>query len=326
MDSTPIASFLDSTYPTPPLLPYDPSIQSRARAAVGPAIRISIPPRELSILSPRSQEYFRRTREAALGGQRLEELLEKEEEVWKGAEEEMREVAKVLMARENEGLFGPMREWRPSQMDFWIAGAMQAARCKAPAPEVSKNDVYLLQRSSDNSLPVKVDPTADVPGGRQCDEISYKSTAPPPPYRPGATGSALPMLSGDGARAIDRNVRKTEEAAQDANGAQQQVVNVHDIKHARICIAPCTMESSPSATTTAASSTVTSFAYGSAVLATSQEDDEEVDTNSYGELWGLGQQLAAPEGVAKRLCRCGWRRGCACDWCVADGEWDSEEE
>lgn len=132
MDSTPIASFLDSTYPSPPFLPptnHDTLIQSRARAAVGPAIRISITPRELHILSPRSQEYFRRTREAALGHP-LEELIEggKEDEVWQTAEDAMKEVSEMLMGRENEGLFGPLREWRPSQTDFWIAGAMQAAR------------------------------------------------------------------------------------------------------------------------------------------------------------------------------------------------------
>ncbi|KAB2569268.1 hypothetical protein DBV05_g12058 [Lasiodiplodia theobromae] len=132
MDSTPIALFLESTYPAPPLTPpsgHDLAIQSRARAAVGPAFRTSITPRELRILSPRSQEYFRRTREAALGVQRLEELLEppgKEEEVWRGVEGAMREVGEMMRTSKAEGPF--VLGERPCQTDFWIAGALQAAR------------------------------------------------------------------------------------------------------------------------------------------------------------------------------------------------------
>ncbi|ELR04498.1 hypothetical protein GMDG_06800 [Pseudogymnoascus destructans 20631-21] len=77
IDSTPIAKFLEATYPTPPLpltSSLDGTIELQARSVVGPTFRASVVPREINILSLRSQEYFRRTREAALG-RKLEDCL-----------------------------------------------------------------------------------------------------------------------------------------------------------------------------------------------------------------------------------------------------------
>ncbi|OAF54345.1 hypothetical protein VC83_09450 [Pseudogymnoascus destructans] len=50
------------------------TIELQARSVVGPTFRASVVPREINILSLRSQEYFRRTREAALG-RKLEDCL-----------------------------------------------------------------------------------------------------------------------------------------------------------------------------------------------------------------------------------------------------------
>lgn len=53
-------------------------------------------------------------------------------------------------------------------------------------------------------------------------------------------------------RAIECSARKMEkDATEDANGAQQQMkqaISVHDVKHTRICITLCAIESSPSTT------------------------------------------------------------------------------
>ncbi|KAM0310445.1 hypothetical protein ACHAPQ_012494, partial [Fusarium lateritium] len=93
MDSPAIADFLESTYPNPPLpLTSDlgREIEAQARSAVAPALRISIPPREILILSPRSQEYFRAKTEAQLGC-KLEDSIdqEKEEKAWADVEKKM---------------------------------------------------------------------------------------------------------------------------------------------------------------------------------------------------------------------------------------------
>ena len=84
-------------------------------------------PREMNILSPRSQEYFRRTREAELG-HRLEDLLdpEKEEQAWKVAEEGMRAAGELMRTHKDEGPF--VLGARPSGADFFIAGSLQSAR------------------------------------------------------------------------------------------------------------------------------------------------------------------------------------------------------
>ena len=82
MDSDPIAQFLESTYPDPPVpltSELGREIETKARAVVGRAFSTSVMPREIRILSPRAQEYFRRTREAWLG-HRLEDLLDADKE------------------------------------------------------------------------------------------------------------------------------------------------------------------------------------------------------------------------------------------------------
>ncbi|CAN9135125.1 unnamed protein product [Alternaria alternata] len=79
------------------------------------------------ILSPRSQEYFRRTREAAMGC-KLEELLdsEKEELAWRKVEDDIRTVEQLLLTNEKEGQF--VLGARPSATDFFLAGSLHAAR------------------------------------------------------------------------------------------------------------------------------------------------------------------------------------------------------
>jgi len=130
MDSAPIAQFLESTYPDPavPLTSeLGREIESKARAVIGPVFRVSVMPREIHILSPRSQEYFRRTREAAVGC-KLEELLndEKEEMVWNKVEDDMRAVGQLMLTNEKEGNF--VLGARPSATEFFVAGSLQAAR------------------------------------------------------------------------------------------------------------------------------------------------------------------------------------------------------
>lgn len=70
MDSIHIAHFLESTYPERPIqlssdLGYE--IEDKARTSVGLAFCASVMPYEMRVLSPRAAQYFRVTREAALG-------------------------------------------------------------------------------------------------------------------------------------------------------------------------------------------------------------------------------------------------------------------
>ncbi|KAL5366220.1 hypothetical protein BJX96DRAFT_160609 [Aspergillus floccosus] len=130
MDSPRIADFLESTYPDPPLpLTSDlgRKIEAQSRKVVGTTFSASVLPREMGILSPRAQAYFRRTREAALGHP-LEDLLdpEREEQAWAAVDGAVREVGELMLTHKEEGPFilGP----RPSSTDFFIAGALQSAR------------------------------------------------------------------------------------------------------------------------------------------------------------------------------------------------------
>lgn len=83
-------------------------------------------PREISILSPRAQEYFRRTREAALG-HRLEDLLDQDEgQSWNAAADGIRAVGKLIQTHKADGPF--VMGARPSYTDFFIAGSLQSAR------------------------------------------------------------------------------------------------------------------------------------------------------------------------------------------------------
>ncbi|KAJ4362892.1 hypothetical protein N0V83_010009 [Neocucurbitaria cava] len=130
MDSVPITQFLEATYPDPPVpltseLGYE--IETKGRAVVGRVFRISVMPRELNILLPRSQEFFRRTREASLGHP-LEDLLDlkKEEASWDAMADDIRAVGELMRTHKDEGPF--VLGARPSYTDFFIAGALQTAR------------------------------------------------------------------------------------------------------------------------------------------------------------------------------------------------------
>ncbi|PVH77492.1 hypothetical protein DL98DRAFT_463673 [Cadophora sp. DSE1049] len=130
MESLPIAQFLTTTYPSPPLpltSELGRQIESKARSTIGLSFSASLMPREIHILSPRSQEYFRRTREAMVK-QPLENLLEgdKEGKAWEGANENIRAVGEMLLTNREEGGFVLGKE--PSYTDFFVAGALQSAR------------------------------------------------------------------------------------------------------------------------------------------------------------------------------------------------------
>ncbi|KAE8449363.1 hypothetical protein EG329_008264 [Mollisiaceae sp. DMI_Dod_QoI] len=130
MDSFPIAQFLESTYPDPPVplaSELGAEIETQARAVVGKIFRTSVMPREINILSPRAQEYFRRTREAMLG-RRLEDLLDldKEEQSWNAASDSIRAVGELMRTHKADGPF--VLGAQPSYTDFFIAGSLQSAR------------------------------------------------------------------------------------------------------------------------------------------------------------------------------------------------------
>lgn len=128
MDSAPIAKFLEETYPEPSLpltSELGQEIESKARGAVGPVFGKSVMPREIHILSPRSQTYFRETREALLG-QPLEDLLDHEEEAWKAVDGNMRAVGELMQTHKANGPF--VLGVSPSYTDFFIAGSLQSAR------------------------------------------------------------------------------------------------------------------------------------------------------------------------------------------------------
>jgi glutathione S-transferase len=130
MDSGPIAQFLESTYPDPPVplaSELGREIEAKARGIGGTAFRTSVMPREIRILSPRAQEYFRRTREASLGHP-LEDLLdpEKEEQCWNAVSGGMRAVSELMQTNMADGPF--VLGSRPSYTDFFIAGSLQSAK------------------------------------------------------------------------------------------------------------------------------------------------------------------------------------------------------
>lgn len=130
MDSITTTRFLESRYPDPPVqLTSDlgTEIQAKTHAALSKAFRTSITPRELDVLSPRSQEYFRRTREAEFG-HLLEDLLEgdKEEKIWEAVNDQVRVVGELIRTNATEGAF--VLGARPSATDFSIAGSLQSVR------------------------------------------------------------------------------------------------------------------------------------------------------------------------------------------------------
>lgn len=129
MDSLAIAYFLESTYPHPPLQ-LESSLGDRiladSRRIAGQAFRNSLMPRKLPLLSPSAQDFFRRTREPALGHP-IEDLLpsvEEFERVWDGIEGEMKENGEMM--RKGEGRF--IEGKRPCWADFCVVGNMCCAR------------------------------------------------------------------------------------------------------------------------------------------------------------------------------------------------------
>ncbi|RMZ87178.1 hypothetical protein DV736_g5605, partial [Chaetothyriales sp. CBS 134916] len=129
MDSVPISQFLESTYPSSPPFTLTSelgrSIETLGRETLGPGFRASLMPRELHILSPRAQEYFRRTREA-WAGRPLEDLLDGEEQLWKSLEGALCEFDDLLRTNAAEGPF--VLGKAPSGTDFWLVGSLQMAR------------------------------------------------------------------------------------------------------------------------------------------------------------------------------------------------------
>ncbi|KAJ4258896.1 hypothetical protein NW762_007983 [Fusarium torreyae] len=130
MDSKSIAEFLAKTYPEPPLpltSELGSEIETKARSAMGPAFYFSVTPRELLILSPRSQEYFRSKSERRLGN-KLESLLEgdKEEKAWEEVRDKMRGVGELMQTNKEDGPF--ILGARPSYTDFLISASLQSGR------------------------------------------------------------------------------------------------------------------------------------------------------------------------------------------------------
>ncbi|KAL6802317.1 hypothetical protein J3E68DRAFT_395855 [Trichoderma sp. SZMC 28012] len=128
MDSKPISEFLESTYPDPsvPLTSeLGTEIEAKVRSLVAPTFYRSAMPREVNILSPRAQEYFRRTRESRFG-KTLEELLAGEEERWQAVDADRRAVGELM--RTNKALGPFILGARPSYSDFFIAGSLQSVK------------------------------------------------------------------------------------------------------------------------------------------------------------------------------------------------------
>lgn len=130
MDSANIQPFIESTYPDPPVpltSELGREIEARARACAGPTFLMSTMAHEPQILSPRSQEYFRRTREQYLG-HALEDLLEgdKEDKAWEAHANELHAVGQLLLKNKADGPF--VLGARPCITDFFIAGALQCAK------------------------------------------------------------------------------------------------------------------------------------------------------------------------------------------------------
>lgn len=128
MESSLIAQFLESTYPDLPLpltSELGREIEAKSRAVVGMAFGTSVLPREIRILSPRAQEYFRQTREAMLGRQ-LEDLLANEDQNWDAGDDDIRAVGMLMRTHKANGPF--VLGAQPTYTDFLIAGSLQSAR------------------------------------------------------------------------------------------------------------------------------------------------------------------------------------------------------
>ncbi|KAJ5898290.1 hypothetical protein N7504_008578 [Penicillium tannophilum] len=130
MDSVPIAQFLESTFPDPSVpLSSDlgREIEAKSRDIIRATFRISVMPRQIGILSPPAQEYFRRTREALLG-HRLEDLLDldKEEQSWNAIGDGVRAAGELMQKNKADGPF--VLGAQPTYTDFFIAAFLQSTR------------------------------------------------------------------------------------------------------------------------------------------------------------------------------------------------------
>ena len=128
MDSQPISEFLEKTYPElslPLTSERGRDIEHISRTRLGKTQQISIAPREINILCPRTQEWFRTKIEASFG-QTLESIYEgdKEEQVWEETKADRLKVDELIRA--NGGPFVLGKE--PSYTDFFLAGNMQSSR------------------------------------------------------------------------------------------------------------------------------------------------------------------------------------------------------
>ncbi|KAJ5726305.1 uncharacterized protein N7483_007662 [Penicillium malachiteum] len=124
MGSDPISEFLESNCPEPALnmvSELGTKIQTEARTVAWSTFRNSVMPREYKIFSPRSQQFFRRTREATLG-----HPLFSMEENWRAIDPDMQKVNTLLLTNSAQGPF--ILGEQPSYADFFIAGVLQCAR------------------------------------------------------------------------------------------------------------------------------------------------------------------------------------------------------
>ena len=98
-------------------------IEAKARTIVAPILRSSVMPREIDILSPRAQQYFRRTREASL---LVRPEPDEEEQSWNAVGDDMRDMGELMRTHKADGPF--VLGARPSLTDFFLAGSLQCAR------------------------------------------------------------------------------------------------------------------------------------------------------------------------------------------------------
>ncbi|KAJ6171303.1 hypothetical protein N7470_000370 [Penicillium chermesinum] len=124
LESSRIAEFIEATYPTPPV-PLHSELGQQVEAASREVQLVwggSIIPREINILSPRSQEYFRRTREAAF----RKPLEEDEDQSWATIDGQLQAVSDLIQTNKADGPF--ILGAKPSYSDFFLAGNLQCAR------------------------------------------------------------------------------------------------------------------------------------------------------------------------------------------------------
>lgn len=128
MDSPAIAEFIETTFPSPPVImssELGTEVEARARATGSKVMVSAVLPREVDILAPRAAQWFRSTREASLG-RTLEEQLATEDEAWAAADAQLREVSDLLERNKDKGPYILGKDI--SYADMFIAGANQSTR------------------------------------------------------------------------------------------------------------------------------------------------------------------------------------------------------